>query len=221
MRGLGAGGCGGKRPVLAVMLIIAPPQRLQHRQHLLHHGHAEVHLHAARHAVEFALIGALAEAEFEPSAREQIEQRRLAGELDRVPVGRHHDRGAEADARGVRGEVGEQLERAGRDGHLDGVMLGGPDDIETALVRHLHHLGDVAHDLAQILVGAHALQIDDEIKSHRLGPSLLRGSSGENHARVTAKRRPVSGQKAGQEPTPVSTLAKLCRIARGETPCPS
>ena len=64
-------------------------------------------MQAGRHAVELPLVGALANAELEPAARDQVEQCRLAGKLNRVPVRRHHHRGTQADTVGVGREVGK------------------------------------------------------------------------------------------------------------------
>ena len=91
-----------------------------------------------------------------------------------MPGGRDPDRGAEPDAIGMGGEMGQELERPRRDDHLEGVMLGRPDDVEPAFVRHLHHLGDVAGHLAHVLPGLHALHVDDEIEPHDLSPSPAR-----------------------------------------------
>ena len=83
-----------------------------------------------------------------------------------MPIGRHHHGGAETDARGMSRQMGEQLERSRRDGHFDSMMLGRPDDVETALVRHLHHFRDVTHDVAHIGRVGHPLRVDHQIESH-------------------------------------------------------
>ena len=108
----GNGGGSGELPVLALMLVVALPQLLQRRQHLDHHRHPDVRVQAGRHAVELPLVGALADAELETAARDQVQQRRLAGQLDWVPVRRDHHRGAEPDPVGVGRKMSEQLERA-------------------------------------------------------------------------------------------------------------
>ena len=126
------------------MGVIALPARLQRWQHLAHHGHAELPIHAILDAVELPLVGTAPDAELEPPPGQQIKERGFTRELDGVPVRRDHHRGSEADPRGAGRPVGEELKRAGRDGHLEGVVLRGPGRREASLVRQLHQLGDMS-----------------------------------------------------------------------------
>ena len=163
---LGAGSGVGKVPVLALVRDVAPPELLQQGDHLQHHRHAEILVHAPGEAIELPLVGAAADAELETAARNEVEERRLSRELDGVPVGRHHHRGAEADAPGARGEVGEELEGTGRDRHLQGVVLRRPHDLEAGPVGELHHRRGVLQHLHHVGVRAQALHVDDEVELH-------------------------------------------------------
>ena len=166
LHGLGAGGGGGELPVLALVRDIALPELLQQRDHLQHHRHAEVLVHASREAIELALVGPATDAELEPAARDEIEQGRLPCKLDGMPVRRHHHRGAEPDAPSVRGKVGEELEGAGRDRHLQRVVLRRPYDLETGPVGELHHRRGVLQHLHHVGVRTEALHVDDEVELH-------------------------------------------------------
>ena len=163
---LGRHGGGRELPELAVVGDVSGPQRLQHRHHLLHVGNTLVLVHAAHHAVELTLVGAAADAELDAPAGQQVEHADLAGQLDRMPVGRLNHGGAQADVVGVGAEPGEKLERGRADGHLDGVMLGGPDHLEAAAIGHLHHLQQMARGLFHVLVGTVTFQVDDKAELH-------------------------------------------------------
>jgi hypothetical protein len=123
-------------------------------------------LEAGEHAVEFALIGARPDTELEAPTAVEIEQRRLAGEPDRVPVGRHDDRRAETDAGRVRGPPRQDLERTGGDGHLERMVLRGPGDGESAVVRHLHHLERMPLHVAHVGVRCNTLHVDGQLELH-------------------------------------------------------
>ena len=60
---------------------------------------------------EFVSPIAFADPEIEPPVRQQVEGRGLLGDQDRVVPGQHHDRGAEPNALGARGQIGEQAHR--------------------------------------------------------------------------------------------------------------
>ena len=163
-------GRGRKRPEFALVGVVALPERLHHGQHLEHVLECVVALQAGVHAVELALVSAGADAELEPPAAVKVQQRSLARRLDRVPVGRDHHRRAEPDAGRVGGPPSEDLERVGRDGHLQRVVLGGPGDGEAALVRHLHHLQRVALDIGHVEVGRETLHVDGKLEFHGSRP---------------------------------------------------
>ena len=67
------------------MRAVARPELLHGGQQLLQVRHAFLLRHAAGHAVEFILIGAAGDAEFQAPAGQVVAQRGLAGEPDRVP----------------------------------------------------------------------------------------------------------------------------------------
>ena len=80
-------------------------QRLQEAAPRLAHRDAE--------AVELALAGAAAEADRELAPLQHVvEHRDLLADRDRVVPGQHDDHGAEVDALGHAGEVGQILHRA-------------------------------------------------------------------------------------------------------------
>ena len=56
---------------------------------------------------------ALADAEIEPAVRQEIQGRGLFGDQHRVVPRQHHNRGAETDLLGPRGEIAEQVQRGG------------------------------------------------------------------------------------------------------------
>src|ERR1039457_4211621 len=128
---------GGARgaPDLATMLEIALPQTAQDWQHLAQVSAALALVEAAGHSVELVLERAAAQPQFQPAVAVQINQGGFAGDADGMPVGRHHNCCAEADARGVRRPVHQEGERF-RTGHqLDRVMFGGPGDLEAPFPR--------------------------------------------------------------------------------------
>ena len=176
---LRAGGGDREGPVLAFVLIVALPERLQRREHLQHHRDADVLVQPARQTVELALVGALADAELQAAAGKMVQQGGLAGQLDRVPIGRDHDPGAEADLVRVGGKMGQELEGARGNSHLQGVVLGCPNNVETALIGHLNHLGGVRHHVLHRGAGFHALQVDHQVEPHNclllMGKSLAGG----------------------------------------------
>ena len=61
---------------------------------------------------------------------------------------------------------GQDLERIGRDGHLQRMVLGGPCDREPAIVGHLHHLQRMALDVGHVEVGHEPLHVDGQLKLH-------------------------------------------------------
>src|SRR5215472_18070851 len=66
--------------------------------------------HIDAEAGEFVVAVAFADAEIEPSARQQIERRGLFCEQDRVMPGQHEHGRAEPQRRGARAEPGQEIE---------------------------------------------------------------------------------------------------------------
>src|SRR5207253_9052325 len=66
------------------------------------------------------------------SAREEVERRRRHRRVRRRAAGDLHDRGAELDPLGTRGEPAEDADRVGAPG------LGDPDRVEAEQLRLLH-----------------------------------------------------------------------------------
>ena len=69
--------------------------------------------HRHGEAGEFVVAVAFADAEIQPSARQQIQRRRLLGQQHGVVPGQHDHRGAEPQRAGAGAEPGEQVERGG------------------------------------------------------------------------------------------------------------
>jgi len=72
--------------------------------------------------LELVVAVALADAEFEPAARQQVDGGRLLGEQHRVVPRQHHHGGAEPQGLGARGQPGQQSE-TGRDLAEPGEMV--------------------------------------------------------------------------------------------------
>ena len=123
------------------------------------------------HAVEFALVGARTDSEFEPSIAQEIGKGGLAGQIDGVPIGRHRHRRAQPDLLRVGAPPGEDLEGVGRDGHLQRVVLRRPGDTETGPVGHLDHLQGVIPDIGHVDAVVAAFQVNGQLEFH--GSCLL------------------------------------------------
>ena len=169
---LGNGGGGRELPELSVMGIIPLPERTHGGQHLLHVAPGVGLFEPGLHAVKFALIGARANAELQPPAADQIQERSLTGQIDRVPVGGGGHGGAEADLAGLARPPGQDLEGVGGNRHLDGMVFGGPDNIKPARLGHLHHVQRVPRHVVHIKAVVDPLQIDRELEFHMLAPCL-------------------------------------------------
>ena len=70
-------------------------------------------LHADPEGIVFRLRGAAAHADMQLPVAQRLQHRHVLGEAHRVVPGQHHDRGAEAEARAGRGDVGEEQQRVG------------------------------------------------------------------------------------------------------------
>ena len=94
-------------------------------------------------AVELGLPIALADAEIEAAAREQIERRRLLGDEHGIVPGQHDDGGAEPNVARLRREIGKQGER-GRDLAVAGEMMLDQEHVAEAESVGLDHVVDEA-----------------------------------------------------------------------------
>ena len=83
-----------------------------------------------------------------------------------MPVRGHSNRGTKTNALGVRCPPREDLERVGSDGHLERMVFGGPDGLETAPIGHLHHVERVRLDLLHIDVVIQPFKIHCQLKLH-------------------------------------------------------
>ena len=123
---------------LALVLEHFVAQRLDHDLRRL--GEARPRL-AHRDAEAFVLGrgGAAPEAEQAAPAAHDVEQRDLLGDPHRVVPRQHDHRGAELDALGAAGEVGQQLGRRRRHGVAGEVMLQRPQRVEAERLDQIAH----------------------------------------------------------------------------------
>ena len=138
----------GEFPDLAVVGVVALPQRLDHRNHLTQRLTACRRRHAARHAVEFDLIRATGQTDFHAAVADHVQQGAFTGDPQRVPERRDDGACAQVNRSGLRGQVGEQRHRAGRNGVFHGVVFADPHGAEAALFGHQCQLGQVLEQLA-------------------------------------------------------------------------
>ena len=116
-------------------------------------------LHRNAEARELVVAVALADAEFEPAAGEQIDGRGLLGQQHRIVPRQHHHRGAEPQRRGARRHPGQQIE-ARRDLAEAGEMMLDHEGRVVAERLGLDVVFDVvAKALAAVEVGAAALRL--------------------------------------------------------------
>ena len=95
--------------------------------------------HRDAEALVFDARRAPAKAEQAAPAAQDVEQRDLLGDADRVVPRQHDDRGAERDPLGAAGEIGQQLQRRRRHRIAGEMMLEREQRVEA------ERLGEVAH----------------------------------------------------------------------------
>jgi len=86
-----------------------------------------------------------AEAEQATAAAHDVQKRDLLGHAHGIVPRQHDHRGAELDAPGAAGEVGEQLRRRGRHGVAGEVMLERPQRIEAQRLDEIAELEMLLH----------------------------------------------------------------------------
>jgi len=111
-------------------------------------------------------VGAAAEAEIEAAAAHHVEQRRLSGETDRVPEGRHDDGSTKPDPLGVGRPERHGRERVRADHELDRVVLLGEHHLEAALVGHLDEFEGAGGHVPHVVGGIEAFEIDGDGELH-------------------------------------------------------
>ena len=148
------------------MGVVAGPQFLENGQHLLHEAPGVGLLQTGVHPVELALVGPRSDAELEAAAADQIQECRLAGQLDGVPVGSHGHCGAQPDPAGVTGPPRQDLQWVGSDGHLKGVVFSGPCSGKPSDLGHLDHLEGVAGHVVHGERIIESLQVDSQLELH-------------------------------------------------------
>src|SRR5262249_17381422 len=139
-------------------------------------------------ALELGIPVALADAEIEAAAGEQVEGRDLLGEQHRVMPGQHHHGGAKPQALGAAGDEAQKIERRRNLAVAGEMML----DHEQALVAELLRMQNVVDELVVgLAVGAGfpaRLGAAEQTESHRRLPSVevspffARESGGHNRA---------------------------------------
>ena len=116
-------------------------------------------LHRDAEADELVVPVALADAEIQPPARQQIDRRRLFGQQHRVVPGQHDHRGAKPQRARARADPGEQVQRRRDLAEAGEVML----DDERALIAERLGLDDVLDVVLEaggaVDVGAAALRL--------------------------------------------------------------
>jgi PPOX class probable F420-dependent enzyme len=149
--------------MLAVERPLATPERAHEVQRLVGPAVATPELDA--HEPELVLVPADAHAESHAPVRELLQRRDLLREMDGVVKRHEHDRGAESDPLGDRGDPGEDDERVvDTSVRVDGLgadddVLGRPDGVEAELLRRL---GDPADPVGRG-VAAEVRQDDAEM----------------------------------------------------------
>ena len=94
-------------------------------------------------AVELGLAIALADAEIDAAAGQQVERRDLLGDQHRIVPRQHDHRGAEPDVLGARGEIGQHRHR-GRDLALAGEVMLDHEELLEAEPIGFGHIVDEA-----------------------------------------------------------------------------
>ena len=121
-------------------------------------------LHRHRKPGELVVAIALADAEIEPPAGQQVESRRLLGQQHRVVPRQHQDGGAEPQGRGARTEPGQQVEAGGDLAEPGEMMLDdkgrviaerlGLDIVLDPLAEALAAVGELRAGLRPLSLGA-------------------------------------------------------------------
>src|SRR5229473_3443416 len=142
-----------------------------------------------RHAEAGEFIGpiALADAEIEPSVRQQIEGRRFFRDQRWVVPWQHDDGGAEADPLGARGEVAQQIERSGNLAEPGEVMLDQEHAGKPELLGGHHVFDEIVVTLAVAGRAAARPGAAEQSEFHAATPSLrlatiARGGSCQRHS---------------------------------------
>ncbi len=134
-------------------------------------------LHRNAEADELVVPVALADAEIQPAARQQIDRRRLFGQQHRIVPGQHDHRGAKPQRARARADPGEQVQRRGDLAEAGEMML----DDEGALIAERLGLDDVFDVVLEaggaVDVGAAALRLRRAKESELHGPAPLLGET--------------------------------------------
>jgi hypothetical protein len=128
-------------------------------------------------AAELGGAVAAAHADVEPPLGDDVDQRELLGQAQRVVEG--EDRGGEPDAHAAcaGGGGGGEAGRIDGEAVVDEVMLGEPDLVEAELLRPLHLLELAVHDLG-VAQPRRGLEEEEGSETHaHLRPPILHGTA--------------------------------------------
>ena len=144
-------------------------------------------IRADAEARELVVAVALADAEIEPAARNQVERRRLFGEQHRIVPGQHDHGGAQAQRGGAHGERGLQHQGGGDLVPAGEMML----DQEARQIAERLGLDRIVEIIAKALPG---------FRAEILGAGLRRAENSELHRTSLLKSRAGRGQHSVSAP---------------------
>src|SRR5207249_6485486 len=147
-------------------------------------------------AAELRRAIAAAEPDLQPAARDDVHERRLLGQAQRMMEGQ--DRRRQPDAYPPRPGGGDGGERAGvhREAVVDEVVLGEPDLVEAQLLRPLHLLELAVHDLG-VAEARCGLEEEERAEAHGSAPDA---SEGLLTRQSTGRARQTRGAPGGAQP---------------------
>jgi hypothetical protein len=105
----------------------------------------------------------------EPPLRDDVDQRHLLGQPDRIVEGQDGGRQADPNSRSPRGHRAGERGRVHREAVVDEVVLGEPDLVEAQLLRP-HHLVELTVDDVRVPVARRGLQEEVGAEAHHATP---------------------------------------------------
>jgi hypothetical protein len=153
--------------------------------------------HIDAEASEFVVAIALADAEIEPAAGQQVQGRGLFGEQYRVVPRQHQDGGAEAQRRGARAKPGQQVEARRHLAEAGEVVLDDKGRVEAERLGLDIVVDKVAEPLAAVELGrlgwtgAPRCRAAEQTKPHLRAPAPLKRLR-ESRRRGAMFKMPVS-----------------------------
>ena len=169
-------------------------RQLQDLQHLVEARARLVHVDPERLVLTASQPAADADVEVAVLAQDRLQHADLFGQLQRLPPRQHAHHGADVDAVGPTGDVGEQLQRIRDEAVRREVMLHGPQRVEPELLGLEE---DIEMVLPRLPVG-HLRLADVELTALQrqepipIGEVLEHHSERQTHASPEVRRTPVS-----------------------------